>query len=550
MPTAGAFYMHDDRFRDNAGGRHRRTLGGRKLWESKDDRKWGHDKFEEMTMQERHYEEGRRNSKGHYHARGKNRGADRGYGRGNRSKAYNNHNNSNNNNNVSSNNNNSNSSSNQNQVPRSVRGRGPRRYEPPARYKSETPTQNKQSGKSFEKASHSSSGRAFTPTSNVASDPIPTRKHVFASSLSSASPPFYPSGSSNKEISLTQKRDLHTGTTNRNIRPSVAEESFGTSQSGALPRGKNIVDSVGMDKLYIDDSLSPVAGKSLNNLQLPSSGSSLITTTQSPQVRAQGRGLAPSGQMNFQPTLSHNQLNRAAPPAQLHAVQRSPVQARVQPSLQSSSQQLGQRPGSGSQTSSPPKNALSINSFEHGDMDSPPESSKSKTALVGKGKGSVQGSGRGSFLYNGAQVMGATGNMGVGHGDQNFPGTPAFLPVMQFGGQHPGGIGVPAVGMAFPGYVANPQLGLGNSEMTWLPVLAGAAGALGATYCPPYIAVDGAYHARPSGQTSSAGSSNKENSSSKPSSEWKPSQRPELVSDEFGQRQNKPRRYSEMNFGQ
>lgn len=36
-----------------------------------------------------------------------------------------------------------------------------------------------------------------------------------------------------------------------------------------------------------------------------------------------------------------------------------------------------------------------------------------------------------------------------------------------------------------------------------LPVLAGAAGALGATYCPPYIAVDGAYNARPSGQTSS-----------------------------------------------
>lgn len=37
--------------------------------------------------------------------------------------------------------------------------------------------------------------------------------------------------------------------------------------------------------------------------------------------------------------------------------------------------------------------------------------------------------------------------------------------VMQFGGQHRGGI--PAVGMAFPGYVGQPQLGLGNSEMTW-----------------------------------------------------------------------------------
>jgi len=35
-----------------------------------------------------------------------------------------------------------------------------------------------------------------------------------------------------------------------------------------------------------------------------------------------------------------------------------------------------------------------------------------------------------------------------------------------------------------------------------LPVLASAAGALGATYCPPYIAVDGSYHPRPTGQTS------------------------------------------------
>lgn len=27
------------------------------MWESKDDRKWGHDKFEEMSTQERHYGE-------------------------------------------------------------------------------------------------------------------------------------------------------------------------------------------------------------------------------------------------------------------------------------------------------------------------------------------------------------------------------------------------------------------------------------------------------------------------------------------------------------
>jgi hypothetical protein len=38
---------------------------------------------------------------------------------------------------------------------------------------------------------------------------------------------------------------------------------------------------------------------------------------------------------------------------------------------------------------------------------------------------------------------------------------------MQFGGQHPGGLGVPTVGMALPGYVAQQQLGMGNNEMAW-----------------------------------------------------------------------------------
>lgn len=38
---------------------------------------------------------------------------------------------------------------------------------------------------------------------------------------------------------------------------------------------------------------------------------------------------------------------------------------------------------------------------------------------------------------------------------------------MQFGGQHPGGLGVPTVGMALPGYVAQQQMGMGNNEMTW-----------------------------------------------------------------------------------
>ncbi|KAE9467821.1 hypothetical protein C3L33_00286, partial [Rhododendron williamsianum] len=445
VPTAGAFYMHDDRFRDSAGGRNRRTLGGgRKLWESRDNKKWGHDKFEEMTLHDRPHEEGMRNSRGRYRARGKNRGADHGYPGGNKSKAYNNNNQNN----------------------------GPK-----LGY-----------GKSTEKTPHTSSGRTPVSTPNMESDSVPAMKQVVASSLSSASPPFYPSASSNKEIASTQKREIQAGT---------------ISQSNTMIRGKNVVNAGGMEKVYINNSVSPNPGKPSTSLQLSPSGSSLVNNTQALHPRAHGGAVGPA-------------------------------------------------PGSGSQTSSPPKAGSSMNSFGSGELESPPESSKSKTALVGNG--GVQVSGRSSFLYGGAQLMGASGNMGSGRGDQNFAAAPAFLPVMPFGGKHQGGMGVPAVGMAFPGYVAQPQLGMGNSEMTWLPVLAGAAGALGATYCPPYISVDGAYQSRQSGQTSSSGASSKENDINKPNSNWKPSQRPvnlsflsaEVARDEFSQRQKNTRRQVEL----
>lgn len=262
------------------------------------------------------------------------------------------------------------------------------------------------------------------PTSNSESDQVPMRKNVFASSLNSASPPFYPSGSSSKEVTLNQKRDVQAGNTNRNIRPSVLDENFSVPQSNALLRGKNIADSGSMEKLCIDDSFKSAAGKTLNNVQMPS-GSPLVNTSQS---RAQGRAVIP-GQMSYQSAPPHNQVTRASSSTQHHAAQRNLGQNRAQPAaVQTPAQQLGQRPGSGSQTSSPPNSALSINSHESGEMESSLESSKSKTTLVGKGKGIAQGSGRGSHMYGGTQVIGTTGSMGVSHGDQNFPGTPAFLP--------------------------------------------------------------------------------------------------------------------------
>lgn len=239
------------------------------------------------------------------------------------------------------------------------------------------------------------------------SDSVPSRKQV-ASSLSSASPPFYPSASSSKDLTSMQKREVQAGT---------------ISQSNTMIRGKNAVNSGGTDKVYVNSSISPNAVKPSASLQLPPSGSSLVNTTQALHPRApHGGGVAVSGQGAFQQGAPHNLVSRASPPPQPHNIQRTPAQTRVQPSVQ----QLGHRPGSGSQTSSPPKAGSSMNSYGPVELESPPESSKSKTALVGKG--GVQVSGRSSFLYGGAQLMGAPGNMGGGRGDQNFAAAPAFLP--------------------------------------------------------------------------------------------------------------------------
>ncbi|KAJ0977871.1 hypothetical protein J5N97_013345 [Dioscorea zingiberensis] len=346
-----------------------------------------------------------------------------------------------------------------------------------------------------------------------------------------------------------EKRDAQTANANNTLPSSMQMVSkISVPQSGSLVRGKAAVDSVAHDKLYMNDPIYPAVGKILASSQLQSSVPSFSPTvaTKTSQTKVQTRGVTiagPSTPMNS----SFNQAARVSPPNQPSIVQHKILPLVGQPS-RISMQQMGQQPGIATPTSSPPEGP-SRNSSEFGEGESPPGSSKSRTPLDAKEKISIPGAGMGSFLYNSGQVLGASGAIGLAHGDQGFPATPALLPVMQFGGQHPGGIGVPAVGMAFPGYVAQQQLGFGNSEMAWLPVLAGAAGALGASYCSPYIALDGSYHARSSGQATSSISS-KETNTSKPADASKSPQRPENVNDELGQRQNKPRRYSEMNFGQ
>lgn len=274
-----------------------------------------------------------------------------------------------------------------------------------------------------ENLQHDNPVQTFITSPTVESDSAPTRKSTIGSSLSSASPPFYPSGSSNKEGGLSQKKDVQTRKSTRDNRIPSPDDDFSVVQSNSLLRGKNIANSIGMDKLRIDDLVTAFPGKPFSSMQASSYGST-SNSSQPSQARAQGKGGAPAaGQMAYPSTFPQGLVNKASPPLQSHTSQHSPVPNRVQPSAQ----QMGQHTN-GSPASSPPKTTMSVNSYDTGESEPLPESSKSKGTLVAKGRGSIQGGGRGSFIYGGAHVMGGGGPMGVGHGDQNFAATPAFLP--------------------------------------------------------------------------------------------------------------------------
>lgn len=507
VPTAGAFYMHDDRFRDNGRGRGRgrRMAGGGRIWESKDEHAWVHDRFEEMSL---HGTRGRQNTRGRFRGRGiKNHSAGRGYVRDNRLRNQHDDGNcqfhddnrySGANNQFRDGNSRFRDSTKHNRAEKTARGRGSRRYVQ-RRRNEPSPSEYKQATKSQELTSHSNIERQSSNTSNVQPDISSyAKKNVLSSSLNSASPPFYPSGK--QDILTSQKKDTQFGNTNKLDGPFVA------SQPGSTLRGKAAVDSVSHNKGYIDDSLRSVSG----NIQ----------------SRYQGRNMNINSQTNYQPTLSTGQMQ---------------PENQSKPGLRPSTQQVILE-----QSASPP-NILSANITEMVDIDSSTGANKSKNnnQLIAKGNGSSQGDGRGMFLYNGAQVIGPSGPIGLSHNDQNF--SPALLPVMQFGAQQHGGLGVPAVGMAFPGYVAQPTLGFQNAEMNWVPLLAGAAGALGSSY--QYIPLDESSYPRPLGQTSASVTS-RETTVINSANAIKPSRLSETVNDEYEQRQNKPRRYSKMNFGQ
>ncbi|GJN15053.1 hypothetical protein PR202_gb01939 [Eleusine coracana subsp. coracana] len=549
VPTTGAFYMHDDRFQEARGrgrgrGRQRRLLTDRKLWNPKEEQEWVHDRFDELNLHDFHGDNTKRKQGGRFRGRGgRTRGTSHGSFRGNRSQAYYQdgsknyryvpkephayHDNTKSAQRASYHDNTKNAQraltdnrknrvpklsyahydnvnnydtvpkdshtsysdvKSQKNAPRAVRGRVTKRYLP--RRKGDTEISSAQNNESQyeDTPSNANLGKHKPQTSNSRPEQVVPVKQTVASNLNSASPPFYPSS------------------TSRPLSPSI----------GNLLRGKAFAPSVG----HIE-----AAAKGMNTPALNSSISS------------------PNGPF----AVATNQVARGfVRPSQL-IVQPIPVQSSVQSVPRMPAQMFGSRFGGSNKMPSSVQPASTILS-EDTDISSPGGSNKPDTRLSMKGQSSDQGEEQASFVYSGSQILGATGAMGL-TGEQGFHGTSALLPVMQFGSQHPGGPGVPSIGMALPGFVSQQQLGLSNSEMTWLPMLTGASGALGGPYGSPYIAVDGSYYSGPSQQASSSVSL-REPSASNASSLMKSKKLTEVVSDEVSQRQNKPRRYSEMNFGQ
>ncbi|KAG0560587.1 hypothetical protein M758_10G186900 [Ceratodon purpureus] len=477
VPTAGAFYMHDDRFRGVAGARPRRGVGGsRKLWEAKDEKPWVHDLFEELNVRDDSYRDEGLSRSGRGRSRGRGR-VNRDRNRGWVGKLA--------------------SDSEELNLNRARRGRGRGR---PARSEGGDNTRVEESGPSTTKGtqidSTGSSNIEGQDESKKHESTVPPRR-VVAGSLNSASPPFFPSSA------LQQKL----------VEPGSESNQSNVNQS---TKGKERATRSG-SQVFVAKS-----GGSGRGLQF---GGALQSSSQSQQP--------------VKPSTAQTTAQNARSSS-------SQGQPPVPPSAQLQSQQAHDQeshaPGAITQGSSGPIPA---------NLGQPVQPARPKISGGRGGRGGniqVVGGRGGSFVYHGGPATGM--NNGVQKVEPGFaPPIPAVGPV-QYGGHPPAGIPLPAVGMAMPNYSGQPQYGFPNSEVTWIPVLAGG-GAIGAGYATPYMTMEGTpspmYFSQPAAQPPTfrpAGNS------SKPSGLWKPPPNQELGPDEFGHRQSKPRRYSEMNFGQ
>lgn len=224
--------------------------------------------------------------------------------------------------------------------------------------------------------SHLTSRRSPTAPAKTENEGAHAKKNVAASSLSSASPPFYPSVPSSNVVHGIQ---------------------------------------VGMERLQTSESATP-SGKKYRNTK---SGFSPVWTAKTFQSTSQGRGAPAAGNM-FYPQ-SHNQGDRFSSPKQLDGDSKGTGQSCIRPSGQGFDQHSAVIR---SLSSSPRKTSSSRNQYAPGEIESVSETG----ALIAKGKGTLRPSGSDSFMYSGSQMMGRAESLASGD-NSNFH----YLPGKFFG---------------------------------------------------------------------------------------------------------------------
>lgn len=216
--------------------------------------------------------------------------------------------------------------------------------------------------------SHLDSRRSPTAPAKMGNEGPHTKKNAVASSLNHASLPFYPAVSSSNLVHGTQ---------------------------------------AGMERLHMNESAGPT-GKKYGSTK---SVFSPVYTPQNFQSTSQGRGAPASGDV-FYPQ-SHSQGDGM----QLNGDSKDTGQISIRPSGQG----FGQHSSViRSLSSYSQKNSSSMDHYSPGEI----ESASEIGASIPKGKGTLQSSGSGSFMYSGSQVMARAESLASGD-NSNYP---AFLP--------------------------------------------------------------------------------------------------------------------------
>lgn len=550
VPTAGAFYMHDDRFCYNGLARPRRSAGGRRLWEAKDEKPWVHDRFEELKLHDEGYRvqgvRGRRGRgrQGRVPGRAKDTGHARG-GKGNRERSF--------------------DDSLQSTQRRPGRGRGIRR----AKMDEYEFKESRVMSNNFPPSStHETTGAISTALSmqNPASSQLITKpqdvtskKPTISSMLKVSSPPFFPTGAALQNLSgiapgtskaLEEKSaETDVGRLATNSRSGMEREKTGFGPASAMRPPSNPEFGAGLTHVSnsgnVEVHRSMVRGSSTLQQQLMKTGSGAV-----------------SEQRIARTEVTVHMVDQSLPSQASSRGATSATEAlRVQPAPTSLSQQAGRGGPLATQSmrlqQPPPQQMQAINqtqlasgqSVQLQALVSPVLYPAKPAAMDGKAAPSLLGSNQGNgTVGRGTQALTMQGGRGsVAYGSSTL--TNGLRGVVQFSGQQQAGLGVPTVGVALPGYASQPQFNFPNTspEVTWIPILAGG-GSLGSNYNPPYIAVDGGssamYYTQQASQAPAAFPPSLGDLSSSKTAVKTPTR---TESDDLGQQR---RRYSQMTFGE